>query len=114
MSRTVTVTSQPAGAEVTVNDAFVGRTPCAFDFTYYGVYDVLLTKPGYEPLRTCARTDAPWYEYPPVDLAASAIPTGVRTRRAWSFTLTPALERGQSPESFENALLERAAELRGR
>lgn len=97
---------------MTVNDVRVGRTPTSFDFTYYGVYDVLITHDGYEPLRTRARAAAPWYEYPPFDLAASAWPGGVHTRRSWHFALSPLPERTLSAEEFERTLLERAVNLR--
>jgi hypothetical protein len=71
-SRRISITSEPSGATVTVNDVEIGRTPVEADFTYYGVYDVLVTKEGFEPLRTKARASAPIYEYPPVDLAMRA------------------------------------------
>lgn len=110
MSRRVSITSEPTGATVTVNDVEIGRTPVEADFTYYGVYDVLVTKDGFEPLRTKAKARAPLYEYPPVDLAASA--TGAEKVVRWHFALTPALERKLTPEEFERGLMERARTLR--
>jgi PEGA domain len=110
MSRRVSVTSEPSGATVTVNDVEIGRTPVEADFTFYGVYDVLVTKEGFEPLRNKARAKAPLYEFPPVDLAASA--TGAEKVVRWHFTLEPALERRQIAEEFERGLIERAKSLR--
>lgn len=110
MSRRVSITSEPSGASVTVNDVEIGRTPVEADFTFYGVYDVLVSKDGFEPLRTKARARAPLYEYPPVDLAASA--TGAEKVVRWHFALMPALERKLSPEEFERGLMERARALR--
>ena len=112
MCRELVITSEPAGASVTLNDTPVGRTPVSIAFTYYGVYDVLLTKDGYEPLRTRADASAPVYEYPPFDLAANALPTGVRTTRRWHFTLSPSLESTQTPEELEQGLIERAMQTR--
>ncbi len=114
MSRRVSITSEPAGATVTVNDVEIGRTPVEADFTYYGVYDVLVMKEGFEPLRTKAKARAPLYEFPPIDLAASAVPTGVETVVKWHFTLSPMLERTQTAEEFERGMMERARELRGK
>lgn len=110
ISRRVSITSEPSGATVTVNDVEIGRTPVEADFTYYGVYDVLVTKDGFEPLRTKARAKAPLYEYPPVDLAASA--TGAEKVVRWHFALSPALERKLTTEEFERGLMERARGMR--
>lgn len=109
-SRRISITSEPSGATVTVNDVEIGRTPVEADFTYYGVYDVLVTKEGFEPLRTKARASAPIYEYPPVDLATSV--TTVRSTVKWHFTLSPTLESTMSAEEFEKQLMDRARTLR--
>lgn len=110
--RTLSITSDPSGATVTVNDVELGRTPLSAEFRFYGTYDVLVTKEGYEPLRTRARASAPIYEYPPLDLGAGMV--GAHTRRAWHFTLSPALEASQPREQFERGMLERAANLEQR
>jgi hypothetical protein len=44
--RSITITSQPAGALVWLNDEEIGRTPVTVPFTYYGVYDVRLEHEG--------------------------------------------------------------------
>ena len=105
MDRTVTITSDPPGAVVWMNDAEVGRTPVTTAFTFYGKYDVRLRKDGYEPLVTSADLVAPIYEYPPLDLAAMAFPLRIRTERRWHFELQP-----QPPEDEERqeSLIERA------
>jgi PEGA domain len=112
MSRHISVTSEPVGATVTVNDVELGRTPLQADFTYYGVYDVLVTMPGYEPLRTKARANAPVYEFPPFDALANAVPANIDTQVRWHFTLQPALERASDRATFEQGLLDRANTLR--
>jgi len=113
-SRRIAITSEPEGALVTVNDVEVGRTPVEADFTYYGVYDVRVEARGYEPLRTRARANAPFYEYPPVDFIASSTPPTKDHVVRWHFRLEPSLESTQSPEEFERTLLERARVLRGK
>lgn len=119
MRRTIRVTSEPPGATVTVNDMQVGRTPCEFDFTYYGTYDVLWTLDGYEPLRKPMPTSAPLYEYPPVDIPATAWPGGIETVRKWHVKMTPTQESaiGDDAEKrkvFEQSLVERAQSVRSR
>lgn len=104
--RIIRITSEPSDAMVTLNDVQVGRTPVEVDFTYFGVYDVRLTKQGYEPLATRAEAEAPFHEWPVVDLVAAAVPARKRTHIDWHFVLTPASEDPQG-------LIQRAAELRG-
>ncbi len=119
MRRTIRVTSDPPGAAVTVNDTQVGRTPCEFDFTYYGTYDVLWTLDGYEPLRKPMPTRAPLYEYPPFDIPATAWPGGIETVRNWHVTLTPSQESAigddvEKRKAFEQSLVDRAKSVRGK
>jgi hypothetical protein len=107
VDRRIHITSDPSGAAVILNDAEVGVTPCEVNFTYFGTYDVRLHKAGYEPLVTRAKAEAPFHEWPGVDLAAAAVPVTKRTRIDWHFTMTP--------EVVDDAgLLSRATELRGR
>ncbi|TVQ64390.1 MAG: PEGA domain-containing protein [Phycisphaerales bacterium] len=105
VERRIFITSEPAGALVQLNDVEVGRTPLEIDFEWHGVYDVLLTLEGHEPLRTTARADAPIYEWPGFDLVAAALPMTFRNHIHWRFELEP-LDRDQ------DALLERARALR--
>ncbi len=88
VQRTISVTSQPAGALVYLNDEEVGRTPLRVPFLHYGTYDVRLEAQGYEPLWTTAQAKAPWWEYPGPDLIAEAVPNG-RSQIDWHFEMTP-------------------------
>ena len=108
--RTISITSEPPGALVWINDQEVGRTPVSTDFRYYGTYDVRLRLNGYEPLRTSAKADAPLYEFPPIDLAAEA--AGTETRVHWHFVLQPAVESTLSGEALDSELISRANQLR--
>ncbi len=112
MQRSLDITSEPAGATVYLNDVEVGRTPLEVGFTYYGEYDVLLVKDGYEALRTRADAVAPIYEHPPLDLAAEAMPWGVKTRVPWHFVMTPLPATPEEKATAEAALLERARATR--
>lgn len=112
MQRSLDITSEPAGATVYLNDVEVGRTPLEVGFTYYGEYDVLLVKDGYEPLRTREDAVVPIYEHPPLDLAAEAMPWGVRTRVPWHFVMTPLPTTPEEKAVAEAALLDRARATR--
>ncbi|MFN0010730.1 MAG: PEGA domain-containing protein [Phycisphaerales bacterium] len=112
--RTISVTSEPPGAMVWVNDVQLGRTPCESDFTFFGTYDVRLTLDGYEPIATSAEADAPFHEQPGIDLVAAALPGTRRTRIEWHYVLTPAAEAGGDANIAEDALMGRAKALRER
>ncbi len=107
LERRIHITSEPTGALVHLNDVEVGHTPVEVDFTYYGVYDVRVTKDGFKPLMTSAEASAPVYEWPVIDLAAEMIPARIVTDIEWHFTLEPA-------DHDPDALIERARGLRGR
>ncbi len=112
MHRSLDITSEPTGATVYLNDVEVGRTPLEVGFTYYGEYDVLLMKDGFEPLRTRKDAVAPIYEHPPLDLAAEAMPWGVETRVPWHFVMTPLPATPEEKAAAEAALLDRARATR--
>jgi hypothetical protein len=109
LERTVTVTSDPPGALVSLNDVEVGRTPVVTAFTYYGDYDVRLRREGCEPVVAHHNINPPVYEWVPLDLLATAVPVSIRTNRTWHFDLIPA---PALDEASEKALLERAGAMR--
>lgn len=111
LTRRITVTSNPAGATVWLNDAEVGRTPLSTDFTYYGDYDVRVKLEGYEPINERMTAQAPIQEIPPIDLVAEAFPSKIDHEVKWHFDLVPALETSMPREQYEKELLERAADL---
>lgn len=107
--RTLTIDTEPQGALVFLNDEEVGRTPVNVDFTWYGDYDIIIRKDGYQTLQTHARIVEPWYQIPPVDLFAESFwPGEVHDRHALSYTLAPYVPADRA------AVLERAEELRTR
>lgn len=114
VSRKLVVTSDPPGARVWANDMELGETPLEAAFTYYGTYDVLVQKDGYEPMRLNIPVDAPFYEYPGPDIIANVIPFGIEHAEKWNFKLEPALEKTQDKAAFEAGILERANALRGK
>lgn len=113
LERTITVTSEPPGAIVTLNDVQIGRTPVTTEFRYFGVYDVRLRKDGYEPLVTSRETTTPLWEYPGIDILAILAPWRVKTSIEWDFELEPEIPAGSAEMlEAEAELLKRATELR--
>jgi len=70
----VIVTSDPAGADVTVNNVHRGKTPVEIPFTWYWYYNFELQKEGYEPVSVQERFRAPFYFWMPIDVVAEAMP----------------------------------------
>ncbi|MCC6580441.1 MAG: PEGA domain-containing protein [Phycisphaeraceae bacterium] len=105
VERRITITSNPSGALVRLNDEEVGRTPLTVPFKYYGVYDVRLNHDGYKPLWTTHEAKAPWWELPGPDLAAEFFTHAV-VELPWHFDMEVA------PMDDENATLDRASQMR--
>ncbi|MFI4871107.1 MAG: PEGA domain-containing protein [Phycisphaerales bacterium JB058] len=113
LERTVTITSEPPGAIVVLNDEEIGRTPVETGFRYFGVYDVRLQREGYEPIVTEKEAVAPIWEYPGLDLLAIAAPWRVKTHLEWHFDLEPVPEAGtEEAQRAEQELFDRARSLR--
>jgi hypothetical protein len=73
VERTVSIQSKQPDVIVVINDEEVGVTPVKFSFQYYGDYELILRKEGYETLRTHFRINAPWWQLPPIDLVSDAL-----------------------------------------
>jgi len=104
--RTLTVKSDPPGALVHLNGVEVGRTPMSSDFTWYGTYDVVLRKEGYETLKTRGKVIAPWWQWVPIDLFAELLP--LHDKRMLSYTMKPYSDTAVDPEQ----MLTRAEQMR--
>ncbi|MFA5865260.1 MAG: PEGA domain-containing protein [Phycisphaerae bacterium] len=88
VERTITINSEPKGALVYLNDKEVGRTPVTVPFQWYGDYDVILRKDGFEPLKTHNKVVQPWYEYIPADIFAELFyPGTIHDDHLWEFEL---------------------------
>jgi len=105
VERTITITSDPPGALVWLNDREIGRTPVDVGFVYYGTYDVRLEKDGHEPLMTKGAARPPWWDNIPVDFFAEVAPVDLHADVRWHYTLEQVRED-------RAALLDRAGELR--
>jgi hypothetical protein len=110
VERTVSICTEPSGAVVVLNDQEVGKSPVKVPFTWYGDYDIILRKEGFETLHTNRRIDAPWYQWPLIDLFAECLVpfTVYDDRQLETFVLKP------KQEVDKEALLESAEELKAR
>lgn len=74
-ARSITITTNPPGAEVTVNRRLVGITPCRVGFTHYGVYRIEIRKEKFVTLVKEECINPPIYSYEPISLVTdNAIP----------------------------------------
>ena len=90
VERVLTITSDPPGALVHVNQHEVGRTPLQRNFTWYGNYDVTLRKEGYETLKTNGAVHPPVWQWPVIDLVFDVLPLRLKDEHTLQYTLKPA------------------------
>ena len=67
VDRRYVITTNPPGAVVYRNGQQIGATPVDDHFVYYGDYEFLIVKDGYQTKKVVQHIPAPWYEYPLVD-----------------------------------------------
>jgi hypothetical protein len=108
VERELTITSEPAGALVYIGDREVGRTPITTPFTWYGDYDIILRREGYQTLSTHADINMPAYEVPPLDLLSEIAPWHYKDNRYLHFTM----EKYTPPD--EQELIDRARKMQQR
>ncbi len=100
------ITSSPTGALVFVSDVEVGRTPVTLPFIWYGDYDIILRRSGFETVTTHAQIYPPIYEIPPFDLLSEIAPWTYHDRRYLHYEM----EKLVLPA--EDELIQRAEALR--
>lgn len=110
VERTISINSKPDNALVILNDQEIGRTPVKVDFTWYGDYDIILRKEGYQTIQTSKRIEAPWYQRPGIDLFTECFsPITYRDDRDFG---TYELQKFQP--ATKQVLIKNAEELRAR
>lgn len=110
VERTISINTEPEGATVILNDQEIGRSPVKVPFTWYGDYDIIVRKPGYETMKTNHKLSPPWYQYPFIDIFAECfVPFTVYDNRELD---TLVLEPRRPVD--RQTLLQSAEELRGR
>lgn len=108
LERKISITSEPPGATVLVNDTEIGRAPATAGFLFYGKFDVQARKEGCEAVTTSRDSYTPFWEYPPFDLIATALPFTITHTEKWHIDL-----KATDPASPEPVgLIDRARELR--
>jgi len=105
VEREMSITSDPPGAMVLISDVEVGRTPVKIPFTWYGDYDIILRRDGYQTLKTHANIIMPIYEIPPFDLLSAVAPWTYHDRRYLHFEMQPFVK------ASDNELIERAEQM---
>ena len=105
--RRLTITSEPSGAIVYLNNKEIGKTPISRNFVYSGIYDIKCYKEGYEMKETYYKAGRPWYLYPGIDFFAENFTPGeLRDEQTCHITLE------QKREIPRNELYENACKLR--
>jgi hypothetical protein len=110
VERTVSINTEPEGATVFLNDEEVGKSPVRVPFTWYGDYDIIIRKPGYQTIKTNHNIKTPWYELPGIDIFTECLmPFTVHDDRVLD---TFVLQSARPTE--KQALLQSADELKSR
>ncbi len=105
--RTITITTDPPQARVFLNDQEIGRSEVSTDFLWYGDYDVVIRKEGYQTLQTHWTIKPPWYQWIPFDFFTEVLyPGWIHDQHCQHYTLSPV----QTPT--EEEVIERAETLR--
>ncbi|MFH1747398.1 MAG: PEGA domain-containing protein [Planctomycetota bacterium] len=110
VERTIKIQTDPPGALVVVNDEEVGISPVRFSFLWYGDYEIILRKAGYHTLKTHCRIDAPWYQWPPIDLISETLVLGTIQDEH----VLPTFMLEAAPQATVADVVQRAEELRTR
>lgn len=93
VERRFRVESNPPGAYVFVNNVPWGPTPVDVPFLFYGDYDILLVKEGYQTQRVRQPVKAPWYEYPFIDfISESLLPIQLTDIRPLYYEMEPTIQ----------------------
>ncbi len=109
VERKLTVKTMPEGGLVTLNDEEIGRAPVTTSFNWYGDYNVRISMPGYETLKTHRELKGPWYDKFPWDFFMNLLnPKRIVDEYEWTFELEP------KKEIDRDELIESATELRDR
>ena len=88
VKKTLTIDSQPQGALVVLNECEVGRTPVTVPFVWYGSYEIILSKEGYDTQVIHQRIFAPPHQWLGVDLITEAlIPMEFKDEKHFKYTL---------------------------
>lgn len=106
--RTARFTTEPSGARVFLNDREIGETPATVEFSWYGDYDVIYRKEGYDTVKTNVPMEQPVYQLFPIDFFAEVLWPG----EIHDHHDIPTQELKPSQPPARDELVQRAMELR--
>jgi len=107
VERKLTINTDPQGALVTLNDEEIGVSPVTVSFQWYGDYDVIIRKEGFETLKTHRKLEGPWYDAFPFDFFAQILsPDRIVDSYEWTFELK------EKTEPTREELIQKAEELK--
>jgi len=90
VSRTLAVTSDPAGARVTIDGKFVGTTPYEQAYHSYGTRSLDLELAGYTSRHELLDVPLPWWQVFPLDVVTDLLlPLGLHDDHAFHYALQP-------------------------
>ncbi|MBP5623132.1 MAG: PEGA domain-containing protein [Thermoguttaceae bacterium] len=102
VKRRLTITSEPSGALVYLNDKEIGRTPISQNFVHSGTYKIRCCKEGFVMEETYYKAGTPWYLYPGFDfISENFVPGEIRDEQHCHVTLTP--KREITPEEIKDS-----------
>jgi PEGA domain len=108
VERRFRVETQPPGAYLYINNVPYGPTPVDVPFLYYGDYDVMLVKEGFQTKRVKQPVPAPWYQYPFIDFFAEALyPGQITDIRDLCYEMEPVVQPSPDALKAEGAELRR-------
>ncbi|MCJ7729865.1 MAG: PEGA domain-containing protein [Sedimentisphaerales bacterium] len=93
VERKLTISTNPSGALVVLNDEEIGVSPATVSFNWYGDYNVTIRKQGYVTLQTHRKLQPPLHDCFPFDFFAEILSPGrIVDAYQWSFDLAPQKE----------------------
>jgi hypothetical protein len=97
VERRMLIVSDPPGATAYVNGENVGLTPASVPYTYYGKYDVMLVRDGYQTTKYEWNLRRPWFGFFPIDFATEVLyPGHIQDNRTKIFEMDPLVQpRGE-------------------
>lgn len=100
VERKLVITSEPAGADVWVNEEWHGKTPYELPFKHYGTFGIRLEKDGYVPVLVKEPVQAPAYQHIGPDLISEAVvPAKINDVRKLNYVLQK-IDGADDPEAI--------------
>jgi hypothetical protein len=96
VERKLTINTNPAGAQVFLNDEEIGVSPVTTSFRWYGDYNITIRKQDCETLQAHRKLESPWFDYFPFDFVMQVLyPGRIVDSYEWSFDLKPQKDVGR-------------------